>query len=241
MRVRRWGAVLGAAASGLLLTSCQLPDFGVPRGATSQSKTTLHLWQGSVIAALCVGAVVWGLIFYVIIRFRRRSDEVPSQKQYNIPVEVVYTTIPVVIVAVLFAFTVRAQDKIDRVSPNPAVSVTVTGYQWGWRFEYAGDGVTVATKDQQPPTLVLPAGQTVRIVLVSADVVHGFWVPDFLFKRDAIPGFTNRFDFNVQKAGTYGGRCTVFCGLRHDQMLFNVEAVTPAEFQQWVTSQRAAS
>jgi cytochrome c oxidase subunit II len=241
MPVRRWGAVLGAAASGLLFTSCQIPDFGVPRGATSQSKTTLHLWQGSVIAALCVGAVVWALIFYVVIRFRRRSDEVPSQKQYNIPVEVVYTAIPVVIVAVLFGFTVRAQDKIDRVSPDPAVSVTVTGYQWGWRFEYAGDGVTVATKDQQPPTLVLPAGQTVRIVLVSADVVHGFWVPDFLFKRDAIPGFTNRFDFNVQKVGTYGGRCTVFCGLRHDQMLFNVEAVTPAEFQQWVTSQRAAS
>jgi cytochrome c oxidase subunit 2 len=241
MRVRRWGALLAATAAGLVLSSCQAPDFGVPRGVTSQSKTILHLWQGSVIAALCVGAIVWGLIFFVIIRFRRRSDEVPSQRQYNIPIEVVYTAIPVAIVAVLFGFTVRAQDKVDHVSANPAVSVLVTGYQWGWRFDYTGDGVTVATQNQQPPTLVLPVGETVRIVLVSADVVHGFWVPDFLFKRDAIPGFTNRFDFNIQKAGTYRGRCTVFCGLRHDDMLFNVEALTPGDFQQWLAGQRAHS
>src|SRR5437660_2736033 len=211
MRVRRWGGVLATAAvAAWLLSGCELPDFGVPRGATSQSRATFHLWQGSVIAALCVGAVVWGLIFYVLIRFRRRSDEVPSQKRYNIPWEVAYTAIPVVIVAVLFGFTVSAQNRVDHLSATPAVSIQVTAYQWGWRFQYTDSGVTVATQGQQPPTLVLPVGQTVRIVLVSADVVHACYVPGFLFKRDAVPGFTNRFDLNVQKGGTYLGRCTVF-------------------------------
>jgi cytochrome c oxidase subunit 2 len=240
MRVRRWGAGLAAAAGSLLLTSCHLPTFGDPGGAsTSQGKSILHLWQGFFIAAMAVGAIVWALIFYVVIRYRKRGDEVPSQRQYNIPIEVIYTAIPVVIVAVLFGFTVHTQRRVDRVSATPAVSIKVTAYQWGWRFDYTGRGLTVSTQNQQAPTLVLPAGQTVGITLVSADVVHSFWVPDFLFKRDAVPGFTNHFDLDIQRAGTYGGRCSAFCGLRHDEMRFTVEALSPADFQQWLASQSA--
>jgi cytochrome c oxidase subunit 2 len=185
--------------------------------------------------------VVWALIFYVVVRYRRRSDELPSQKQYNVPWEVAYTAIPVVIVAVLFGFTVGAQNRVDHLSANPAVSVQVTGYQWGWRFEYAGTGVSIVSQGDQAPILVVPSGQSVRVVLVSADVVHGFYVPDFLFKRDAVPGFTNRFDLNVQHPGTYGGRCTVFCGLRHDRMLFTVQAMAPPDFAAWLARQRSAS
>jgi cytochrome c oxidase subunit II len=241
MRARRWGALLAAVAAGLLLSGCRMPTFGDPGAGTSQGRSMLHLWQGFFVTAMAVGGVVVGLIFYVLIRYRRRGEEIPSQKQYNIPIEVVYTAIPVLIVAVLFGFTVHTQRRVDRVIANPAVSVKATAFQWGWRFEYTGRGLTVTTENQQPPTLVLPAGQTVGVTLVSADVVHSFWVPGFLFKRDAVPGFTNHFDLDIQKAGTYGGRCAAFCGLRHDEMRFTIEALSAADFQQWLADQKATS
>ena len=233
------GGVALLARSGWELPDWELPDFGAPEGATTQGKEIFGLWQGSVTAALAVGAVVWALIFFAAIRYRRRrgDDSVPSQRQYNLPLEIAYTVIPLIIVAVLFYFTVQTQSEVTRIAANPSVRVEVTAFQWGWRFHYLETGVTVVSQGDKRPTLTLPEGQTTRITLISNDVVHSFYVPDFLYKRDAIPGLVNTFDFEPVRTGTFLGRCAEFCGLRHADMLFDVSVVSPADFQAWLASQ----
>jgi cytochrome c oxidase subunit 2 len=238
--IRRLAHAGVAASVLLLLTGCEVPDFGNPRGVTSQGQDTFRLWQGSVMAALAVGVIVWGLIFYVIIRYRRRGDDtIPSQGDKNVPLEIVYTLVPVLIVAGLFYFTVTTQDRINKISANPAVRVEVTAYQWGWKFQYAGTPVAVSTQGAALPTLVLPANQTTRITLQAVDVIHGFWVPDFNYKRDAIPGLVNTFDVHPVRTGAWLGHCTVFCGLRHADMLFDVSVVSPADYARWLSQQEA--
>lgn len=221
------------------LSGCEVPDFGSPRGVTTQGQDTFRLWQGSVIAALVVGVIVWGLIFYVIIRFRRRDDEIPSQHAANIPLEIGYTLVPILIVAGLFYFTVTTQQRVTRIAANPAVQVEVTGFQWGWKFQYAGTDVTVSSEGDSRPVLVLPVDQTTRITLQAVDVIHGFWVTDFLYKRDAIPGMVNTFDVHPVRTGTFLGHCSVFCGLRHTNMLFEVSVLSPADFGRWLSQQEA--
>jgi cytochrome c oxidase subunit II len=240
-RVRRLLRVFPlTVALAAALAGCQVPGYGAPHGATTQGQDTYHLWQAEVTTALVVGVIVWALIFFVIVRFRRRrrdQDQLPSQRQYVLWVEVLYTLIPVAIVAVLFGVTVATQQRIDRVSAHPDVRIDVTGFQWGWRFNYVDDGVTVVSQGTAPPEMVLPVHQTVGITLVSTDVVHAFYVPGFLFQRNAQPGITNHFDINVTKPGAWGGSCTTFCGLRHAQMLFSVRAVSSNDFRAWIASQ----
>jgi cytochrome c oxidase subunit 2 len=232
------GVAAGIAAAGLGLSGCEPAGFGMPEGATRQGQDIYRLWQWSVVAALAVGGVVLVLILYVIVRYRRRGDEsIPSQREYNYPLEITYTIIPLLIVAGLFYFTVKTQDSVQAISSTPAVQVEVTGFQWGWQFQYQGTGVTVSSQGDDRPVLVLPVDQTTRITLVSVDVVHAFFVPKFLYKRDAVPGITNRFDLHPVETGTFRGHCAEFCGLRHADMLFDVSVVGTAEFDTWLTSQ----
>ncbi len=228
----------GAVAAVIGFSGCELSGFGAPEGATRQGQDTYRLWQGSVVAALIVGGIVLALILFVIVRFRRRGDDsIPSQREFNYPLEVTYTIIPLLIVAGLFYFTVRTQERVQAVSPSPAVQVEVTGFQWGWEFRYQGTGVTVSSQGSDRPVLVLPVDRTTRITLVSVDVVHSFYVPRFLYKRDAVPGITNRFDLHPIETGTFRGHCAEFCGLRHADMLFDVSVVGTAEFDTWLTGQ----
>lgn len=232
-----WSAV-GLA----LMAGCNAPDFGAPRGATTQGKAIFSLWQGSVMVALGVGAIVWALIFFAVFRYRRRRNDdgtEPSQRQYILWLEIAYTLLPLVIVAVMFYFTVQTQAEVTRISANPAVRVEVTAYQWGWRFNYLGTNITITTQGEVRPVLMLPNGKTTRITLIATDVIHNFYVPGFLYKRDATPGLVNNFDLTPTRTGTYLGRCAEFCGLRHAQMLFDVKVVTPDAYQQWLTSQGA--
>jgi cytochrome c oxidase subunit 2 len=232
--------------TGLLLltaTGCaseDLPAFAMPaRDVTDQAPRVLSLWQGSWIAALAVGAVVWGLILWAVIFHRRRRGEtgLPVQTRYNLPVEVLYTAIPLVMVAVFFFFTARDEERILATSSNPDHRITVTAFQWSWQFTYdsdGGEGATVTGTPAEPPTLVLPKGESVQFRLVSDDVIHSFWVPAFLFKQDVIPGRVNTFEITPQKLGTYPGRCAELCGIDHSRMLFDVEVVSPAEYQDYV-------
>lgn len=234
----RPAALLVTVAAAFLLGGCQVPSFGAYRGATTQGHATFKLWQGSMIAALAVGALVLGLILWAVLRYRKRDDAMPKQTQYHLPLEIAYTVIPLIIVAFLFYFTVVTENQVDALPPQPAVKVKVTAFQWGWRFHYLGHHVVVEGNDVtgDVPEMVLPVGQTVRIILVSNDVVHGFYVAAFDFSRYALPGVTNRFDLNVRHAGVYPGRCTQFCGLYHTQMLFTVKAVPAPQFQTWLAS-----
>jgi cytochrome c oxidase subunit II len=229
---------MAGLACGLAGCSGQaLPRFGAPSGVTSQSQNFLHLWRGTFIVATLIGALVWGLILWSIVRYRKRpgDEALPRQTRYHIPLEITYTVIPIVIVAVIFGFVVDAQNKIDHLSKTPAVTVKVEGFQWGWRFSYLRpDGSVIGTPvvgtQERIPTLVLPEGETVRLLLRSDDVIHSFYVPDFLYKRDLIPGVNNDIDIFIDRTGTFLGHCAEFCGLHHTDMNFTVQAVSRQQF-----------
>lgn len=231
-----------ALAIPFLAGGCQLPSFLAYKGATTQAQDALKLWQGYFITGLVVVGVVFLLILWAVFRYRRRSDEMPRQTQYHTLIEIVYTVVPILIVAVLFAFTFVTENNVDSVAADPAVVVNVTAFQWGWKFQYPHDGgVVVEGVETEAPQMVVPTGQTVRIFLRSADVVHGWYVPAFNFSRYALPGVTNQFDINVTHSGVFRGQCTQFCGLYHSLMFFSVRAVPPPQFASWVHQQEQAS
>ncbi len=219
-----------------VLSGCSL-EFGGGRGATSQGRDIFGLWQGSVIVAIFVAGLVWGLILFAILRYRRRNDDLPTQTQYIIKLEIFYTVVPVVIVAVLFAFAYRTQTEVDALASDPAITIDVKGFQWQWQFEYRDEHITVTGTPERRAVMVLPVRETVRLVLTSDDVAHSFYVPKFLFKRDLIPGLTNRFDLEVEEAGTYKGYCAEFCGLDHARMTFTVKAMSRGDYDAWVAQQ----
>jgi cytochrome c oxidase subunit 2 len=228
-----------ALALGVLgLAGCSL-DFGGNEGATRQGRDIFGLWQGSVVVALIVGGLVWGLIVYAVLRYRRRNDEVPTQRQYLIKLEIFYTIVPIVIVAILFGFAFRTQNEVDALSPDPDLVVEVQGFQWQWQFRYRDDDITVTGPPDGVPQLVLPVNQTARLILKSRDVIHSFYVPDFNFKRDLIPGVTNKIDRDPIDVGTYVGRCAEFCGLDHARMDFSVKVVSQEDFRDWVADRQA--
>jgi cytochrome c oxidase subunit 2 len=209
----------------------------MPGPVSDQGNDVLDLWRGSVLAALVVGAVVWALIVYSLLRFRRRNDELPSQGPANAKAEWAYTALPVLIVAVLFGFTVLTQERVTAVTGRPDLRVDVVGFQWSWEFRYPEQGVVVTGDGVSVPRLVLPAGSTVRFSLTTKDVNHSFWVPEFLMKRDLIQGVENEVDVTLTEQGTWRGRCAEFCGLYHWRMPFDVASVPPEEFDRWVVGQ----
>lgn len=234
------------ALSGLLLltlTACssdELPTFAMPeRDVTDQAPRILSLWQGSWIAALAVGLLTWGLILWPVIAHRRKRDatDLPPQVRYNLPIEVLYTVVPFIIIAVFFYFTARDENAIMETSANPDHRISVTGIQWSWQFSYTSDGgATTTGTPGKPPTLVLPEGESVQFRLESDDVIHSFWVPAFLFKMDVIPGQPNTFEITPTKQGVFKGKCAELCGQDHARMLFNVEIVSPSEFDDRVAA-----
>ncbi|HEX3796506.1 MAG TPA: cytochrome c oxidase subunit II [Acidimicrobiales bacterium] len=237
-RPRRWLAAVGVLGTALLLTGCKVPGFGEYPGSTTQGRTEYHLWQGFFIAGLVVGGLVLLLILWAVFRYRRKDESIPKQTQYHTLIEIFYTVVPVVIVVILFVFTVFAENKVDATPSNPQAAVTVKAFQWGWEFEYPG-GVKVIGQTTQAPTMVIPAGTDVQINLSSLDVLHGFYVPQFNFSRYASPGYTTHFDFNVLHPGIYRGQCTQLCGLYHSLMFFNVKAVSPSAYAKWLRVQQA--
>ena len=248
-RVSRLARVGALGLLGVLaLTGCDLNNefwrFGWPEGITEQATEMRHLWTGSVIAALIVGILVWGLILWAVVRYRKRGDELPRQTAYNLPLEIVYTIVPFVIIAILFFFTVVVQNKVQEKSANPDLTVQVNAFKWNWQFVYPDaegpDGTpvnTIGTSDTIP-ILVLPTDRTVRFEVASADVIHSFWVPEFLFKLDVIPGNDNGrnnvFQVTVNKTGAYVGRCAELCGSYHAFMNFEVRAVTGDQFDAYL-------
>ncbi len=230
---RRRLAVAAVILGGILLSGCQLPTFGAYKGSTTQARSTFHLWQGFFIAGLIVGGFVLLLIIIAVVRFRRRSDDIPKQTQNHTLAEIFYTGIPILTVIGLFVATVIVENKVTAVEPNPYTEVHVYAFQWGWEFQY-NNGVKVIGQTTDAPTMVLPTGETVRVYLRSYDVLHGFYVPEFNFSRYASPGYWTSFDLNVLHNGVYRGQCTQLCGLYHSLMFFNVRSVSPSAYQSWL-------
>lgn len=229
-RSRRW-AVGAVALTALLLGGCQVPTFGAYRGSTAQGQDAFKLWQFFFIAGIAIGGLVLVLILWSLFRYRRRSEEMPEQTQYHTLFEIVYTVVPLLIVLALFAFTVVTENEVTATPKG--VQIDVTAFQWGWQFYYPATGKVVSGETTEAPQMEVPAGQTVAITLTSADVIHGFYVPQFNYSEYAQPGHPNSFDFNVIHPGVFRGQCTQLCGLYHSLMFFSVKAVPPAQFQAW--------
>ncbi|MFI1918700.1 cytochrome c oxidase subunit II [Nocardia sp. NPDC020380] len=290
--------------TAMLVSGCSIDNpwlrFGWPSGVTPQATRMRELWTWSVLAALAMGVLVWGLTFWTIAFHRKKpnSPEFPRQTGYNVPLELSYTAIPFVIIAVLFYFTVVVQNFVMEKVSNPDVTVDVTAFQWNWKFGYQKvvlsdgtvyDGVDHArqdmntqiqdeykerTKDGHPqpgpnnglpandisylnydkvetvgtsteiPVLVLPTGKNIEFQLAAADVIHSFWVPEFLFKRDVMPNPKQNHSDNVfqitkiEKTGAFVGRCAEMCGTFHSMMNFEVRAVSPADFEKYLKARQ---
>ncbi|RDH75871.1 cytochrome c oxidase subunit II [Mycolicibacterium moriokaense] len=287
--------VLGAAA--VLLSGCSWSEvlgLGWPKGITPEGHLNRELWIGSVIASLVVGVIVWGLIFWssAFHRHKKGDKELPRQFGYNMPLELVLTVVPFLIISVLFYFTVVVQEKMLHKEPNPEVVIDVTAFQWNWKFgyqkvdfadgtfnydgadparkvavasgpeglegEHGGEFGTIAGKNPEDrsylnfdkvetlgtsneiPILVLPSDRRVEFIIASADVIHGFWIPEFLFKRDVMPdpkpnNSDNVFQISkIMKTGAFVGRCTEMCGTYHSMMNFELRVVEPNDFKAYL-------
>ena len=233
-------------------TACSPTDvlrWGWPAGVTPQADAMRELWIYSAIAALVVGAITWGAMFWAVIFHRKRKDDdgsAPRQTQYNLPVEIAFTVIPTIIVAVLFGFTVSVQNYVDVDEPDPDLAIDVRGFQWNWEFTYPDaqgpDGEPVSTLGDSGtiPLLVLPVDARIEFTQESSDVIHSFFVPEFLFKRDVFPSPELNNQDNVwqidriDQTGTFVGRCAELCGTYHSQMNFEVRALPQEQFDEWL-------
>ena len=296
---RRVKTAVSAAALGLgalMLSGCDAREvmrFGWPAGVTPEAKKMGDLWSWSVIAALIMGVLVWGLIFWTITFHRHKpgKDEFPRQTAYNVPLELTYTAVPFIIIAVLFYFTVIVQTDVEDKTDDPKVVVDVTAFQWNWKFGYRDvtfdngstyngferngspfdlrvSEVSSHTGEELPgpaggrnddvrdylkfnkietvgssteiPILLLPTGKRIEFDIASADVIHSFWVPEFLFKRDVLPfpkqnHSDSRFQVEkIDREGAFVGRCAEMCGTYHSMMNFEVRAVSPATFDAYI-------
>lgn len=248
---RRAGLAALLALTTVLVSGCSSEEvlrFGWPQGITPQAESMRQLWTWSVVAALAVGLGVWGLMFWTVTFHRKKagSAEFPRQTQYNLPLEVVYTVVPFIAIAVLFYFTVITQNKVTEIKANPDVKVDVTAFQWNWEFQYpdvkapAGQPVSTIGSSTEVPVLVLPTGKRVQFSLTSKDVIHSFWVPEFLFKRDVFP-YPDKNDTqkvfqisSIDRSGAFVGRCAEMCGTYHSAMNFEIRAVSPALYQSYI-------
>ena len=249
-RRRVVASVLGLTTVALLSTGCTANEaffFDMPEPASKEAPIMLNLWNGSWIAAWAVGIVTWGLMLWAVIAYRRRHrDEIPKQTQYNIPLEILYTVVPLIMILGLFWFTARDQTEILTVSNDQDQTVNVVGFRWSWAFNYLDEDVydvglpyTEEGGTAALPTLVLPVDEKVRFELTSPDVIHSFWVPNWLFKMDVIPGKTNVFELTPDRVGLFPGKCAELCGTDHARMLFNVQVVERPEFEAHIESLRA--
>ncbi|HSO66092.1 MAG TPA: cytochrome c oxidase subunit II, partial [Ornithinibacter sp.] len=205
-------ATLSGCASGELRGNAS--TGWLPPAVTEGGERVTSLWIGAWIAALAVGVLVWGLTAWCVVAYRRKKDdnELPVQLRYNIPIEILYTVVPIFMVIVLFYYTARDESALLDTSKPADVTVNVVGKQWSWDFNYVEDEVhEVGTQailtgeegaEETIPTLYLPVGERVEFVLTARDVIHSFWVPVFLQKMDMIPGRVNRFQVVPTQEGT---------------------------------------
>lgn len=228
--------VTPAVAVALLLGGC------LPAGVTDEASQVQTLYLIFMAAAAVVAAIVLGLTTFAILRYRGRKDVLPAQTRGNVRLEIVWTALPALTVAVLFGLTFLTMLQIDADDEQPgATEIVVIAYRWGWQFGYPEADVIVRGIGVPGPEVVVPVGEPVRFRISAADVIHSFYVPQFLVKRDANPGRENLLEVTVQEPGTYRGQCAEYCGLYHARMPFSVRAVPRAEFDAWLAAQPRGS
>jgi len=260
-RRNRWAVIPIAVAVSVILAGCtqaQLQGW-LPGDAETTNHTgrVIGLWVTSWIVLLAVGVITWALVIWAAVAYRRRKGQtaLPVQLRYNLPIEIFYTIVPLILVLGFFAFTARDQAAIEADPGNPDVKIEVFGKRWAWDFNYLNENVYsagVQAEEEEDengvntidvnalPVLYLPVDKKVQIDIESRDVIHSFWIIDFLYKKDMIPGKTNHMYFTPLKEGTYQGKCAELCGEYHSLMLFTVKVVSQDEYDAYIESQRLA-
>jgi cytochrome c oxidase subunit 2 len=236
-RARLIGTVLVAV---LVLAGC-----GSLTPVTKEGVEIRDLYNVLFVAAAVIFVLVEAAIVYAVFRYRRRGDMLPPQFHGNNLLEVVWTVVPLLIVAGLFVVSWGVLTRVEARADNPRVRVNVLGFQWQWQFTYEGERLDLPAGQPpedlaikgtiaKPPVIYLPVGEPIRFNTEAQDVIHSFYVREFLFKRDAFPGYVNTFDLTITKPGVYGGQCTEYCGLAHQAMRFTIRAVSRPQYERWL-------
>lgn len=247
-------AIFLIVAFGVLVVVGSLTALQLPEAVTSQGDDIKTLYQATLAISMIIYFSVTAGIIWAIFRYRRTGPELPRQIHGSSSLEIGWTVVPVLILVGLFipSFILVLDLKTPPAGDDVDITIEVIGHQWWWEFVYCEQGDCTRADNVhiqrtppdyanlQPPTLVVPTGQTVLARIRSTDVVHSFYAPHFLYKMQAIPGNVNEMHFKVEKAGSYSGQCYQFCGLRHANMLFVVDARSPSDFQTWLGEERRA-
>jgi cytochrome c oxidase subunit 2 len=218
-----------------LLAGCTGATDFVSNSASSISDQESSLFRLLLIMAGIVFVIVEGGIIYAVVRYRRHHNDTvePRQVYAHVPLEVIWTAIPFVLVGILFVSMLNTMNAVAAPQPTAAdIKVTVVGHRWWWEFNYPDLGITTANE------MVIPANATVRLTLKSVDVVHSFWVPQLAGKTDVVPGQVNTMWVMARQPGVYDGQCAEFCGIEHALMRFKVVSLDKAGFDAWVANQK---
>jgi len=259
LKLKRW---LTALAGIALLANAggAAAEWGLNlrRGVTPISQQAYDLHMLILWICVAIGVVVFGAMFISIIKHRKSKGAKSATFHESTTVEIIWTIVPFLILIGMAIPATKALIAMENTS-NPDLSIKVTGYQWKWGYDYLDEGVsfmsTLTTPKEQilnqqdkgenyllevDNPVVIPVNKKVRLLITANDVIHAWWVPDFGMKKDAIPGFVNDMWINVDTEGTYRGQCAELCGKDHGFMPIVVEAKNEADYQQWVTAQKAA-
>ncbi|MET1231769.1 MAG: cytochrome c oxidase subunit II [Candidatus Limnocylindrales bacterium] len=246
-------ALTVAAIVGLIVFyPADWPGFAPPSPVTVQGQDTEDIYRFVFTIAAIIFLLVEGAILFAVLRYRRTDDELPVQTHGNLIAEAAWTIVPAIIVIALFFVSIGVQNKVEARSPNPDVTIDVVGFQWQWTVgygcpaSYATEATVQPAEDcefaltglgEEGPDIHVPVNQTVHFRLHAADVIHAFYVPHFLYKKDVIPGRVNGFDVIVEQPGTYGGQCAELCGLSHGDMFFTLTAEDRGAYDTWYATQ----
>ncbi len=247
--------------SGLLLAGTASADWALnmPKGVTDLSLETYNLHMMVFWWCVGIGAVVFGVMIYSLIKHRKSKGVEPAKFSHSTTAEIVWTTIPVVILVLMAVPTAETMVRMED-SRNPDLTIVVTGYQWKWHYKYQDSDIEFYSSlarsslearrkqsgvdpfsvdnyllDVDNP-VVVPSGSKIRLLFTASDVIHSWWMPDFAIKKDAIPGIVNEAWFRPNEVGTYRGQCAELCGKDHGYMPIVVEVVEPEAFAAWVDS-----
>lgn len=250
--IRRIILFVGFLSCGVTAAHASLGALNMPVGVTPISYQIYWLHMTCFFVCCGIGAIVFGVMIYSLIKFRKSKGAEAAHFHHNLMVEIIWTTIPFLI---LVALAVPATIVLKNIHNTDQAGMTlkITGYQWKWKYEYLDQGISFfsnlstpldqinnkAPKDQWfllevDNPVVVPVNTKIKLLITSDDVIHAWWVPDIGVKQDAIPGFINENWMEITKPGTYRGQCGELCGVNHAFMPIVVQAVSQSDFNQWV-------
>ena len=221
--------------------------------AASVLKRDAIWFHTAILLPMCIGIslLVLGLLAWIVIRYNAKANPTPARWSHNTLIEIIWTVVPVLILVGISLFSFRLLFAYHDM-PTPDLTVKATGNQWNWAYEYPDQGVSEYISNMLPEDeakargvpyrlaadepLVVPVGQTVRVLVTGADVIHNFALPAFGLKTDAVPGRVNETWFKAERTGVFYGQCSELCGVDHAFMPIEIRVVTEADFAAWVVS-----